>query len=146
MDKKRLVSFLGLILCLLGAGSYWYFAEFRTKYKPLESASGMTQDGFEFFSTIYLYPDGVKVFKTMELRVQPEIAQQEMRRRILNASRIIERTPYLAPNGTKAGERVVLVLEKEHWAAVIWTEGPRLHSIESQSLSRALLFEKTVSK
>ena len=76
----------------------------------------------------------------------PPQADEEMERRIREATRVIERAPVIYPHGEGRGERVVLLTQEEPKVSIISSrQGDRkLYVIHSESLAHALAYEKLI--
>jgi len=99
------------------------------------------------FTTMHA-SDCVEVIIESEDEGSPMQAKDEMEKRILGASRVVERGPEVDLPGRPDGERAVLLLGTDARAEiVVWFEGNRrLGIIESASLAHALAYEKLIEK
>jgi len=116
------------------------------KFTPVSSYSGRRGNGAEFSAEDYSSTDGVSVIMTVETYTSVSRAKEALRKRIREASRIVERSPKVDGDGTILGERVVLSfapgIHHRAYATILWLEQEDLHEIESTSLRAALEFER----
>ena len=102
--------------------------------------------GFECSSHIYNSSDGEVLSDSTCGYRSPARAKKELQRDLKGVQKIVERVPKLDWNGRQIGERVVAVfLPDEYgrrWVRIMWTDGPRLHSINAPTLELALEFEQ----
>lgn len=77
-----------------------------------------------------------------------EKANEVFDQHVREAIQVIETTPKLNDHGAVGGRRAVTISFNpelnQHFAAVFWTEGSTLHSIDSPSLLHVLEFEKGI--
>jgi hypothetical protein len=98
-------------------------------------------------STGYVSSDGVGVSFTERSLPSANIARRAFEEKIESVNRVIERGPLVDPRGRQVGTRVVGMSPTKYegieWAAVHWTIGTGVYSVESVSLQHALEFERS---
>jgi hypothetical protein len=118
--------------------------EGQIDFQPTTIVDGTTADGKGgFTSHRYKSSDGVEVSLDSTGYQTHERATTALEERLKDADQIIERKPKMNEKGEIVGERVVAIFSPTSYsrAAVIWTDGSVLSSIESSSLPHALAFE-----
>src|SRR5215813_1122870 len=119
-------------------------------FQPVQVSSGKKANGAEFSTGLYDSPDGNTVSSTVETYVSAAYAKREMKNRIKQATKIIERGCKRNQSGKTVGERIVIYLPDKarslEYANVLWLDGENLHIIESSSLEHALDFERQFYK
>lgn len=112
-----------------------------------EDAAGivLNQDGFKVAVYGFTSSDGNAVSYNLLTPVGSASAATEFDKRLAQADYVVVNQPFKNPEG-RVEERAVIYFENpinhREVAAVLWTDGPRLRSIESGSLYDALEFEK----
>jgi hypothetical protein len=122
-------------------------AEHDIDFRFVKGATGRTKDGVRFSTVMYDSSDGIAVSATTEQRGSPARANKELQRRMGKAIKILRREPKRQKDGKIVGTRLVIMFQskgqQKNQFAVIWTDGPELHSIEAISLQHVLKFEET---
>lgn len=119
------------------------------EYKSIVAGHGTAQDGSPVSFTIYLSVDDVYVKKSVERHRSPRLAEEALQERLRSALTIVEQGRRLRRDGQQIGDRAVVMLApgttQQAQAAVLWTDGSDLLSLESSSLRHALEFEKKLN-
>lgn len=104
--------------------------------------AGSVQVSFERYQS----EDGHMVERHVESHESAEKARAEMWRMIRGASMIVERCQTLDERGEITRERVVFVTQVRTSAQpkifIVWTQGPKLHVLQSDSLPHVLSLER----
>ena len=95
--------------------------------------------GWESSSTEYVTLFGQRMRISYQRYPSPPLARQALEERVKDASRIIERKP-VQVNGEVVGERVVAISSSR--AAILWTKGKALYSIDAPSVGLATELER----
>jgi hypothetical protein len=115
-------------------------------FEDQHGGTGLIDGRIPFSFHDYQSSDGVALSTFIEKRRSSAGAKRALRIETRKAARIIARSPRVNSSGRRVGDRAVLIRSNQGRykgeAAIIWTDGPTLHRIESPSLRHALLFEK----
>ncbi len=138
---KAAVQHLGRALAAGGSTS----APRKPVFKPDAHGIVLNQDGFEVGVFGFTSSDGNDVNYYLLTPVGAASAANEFDKRLAQADYVVVREPFKNPEG-RVEERAIIYFENPvnhaEVAAILWTDGPRLRSIESGSLYDALEFEK----
>ena len=105
--------------------------------------SAMTLDHGCVNSETYQAADGSYLSFSQESFSSPAQAAKELRRKIKQAARVVERTPVTDEAGRQIGQRVVVLWgADETRASVFWTRESQSLSLQADSLEQALEFER----
>jgi len=113
------------------------------QFKTVMNVDGITKEGFHFGDAMILTSDCVTIDVREEKLDSSGSAEEKMQRALRGAYHLLEQGPRIDSNGRRVGTRaVVLPASGGRRALILWTDGQRLHSIESCSLGHALELEK----
>lgn len=120
----------------------------QVRFELLAEGRLMEKDSVTGAFHNYRSDDGVFLQrKAIEYRSDVR-AREEMQRMINTAAKMIDRGSKLEGEGSRKGERAVLLWRRwragEVHAVVLWTDGPELYILESRSLRHVLAFERQV--
>lgn len=118
------------------------------RFKVWMMGSGLTPEGYRTDFTSLRASDCVEVTIKDESMSSPSEAENEMEKKIRNASRVVERGPKVDLSAHADGDRAVLLFGSDARAEIVlWFKGTRsLHIIESPSLAHALACEKLIQR
>jgi hypothetical protein len=122
------------------------FIDKAVRFKARGSGTLLLPNGRLAGFTTVRASDCVMVTSEADDEGSPLQADQEMERRIREATCVIERAPVIYGNGEGRGERVVLLTQEELKVSIISSrQGDRkLYVIHSESLAHALAYEKLI--
>ncbi len=119
-------------------------------FKEDVDGSIANSDGFTIDLRGFVSSDGNEVSYSVSSPVASASVTAEFGRRLATADYVVVREPFRNAEGGVVGERAVIFFQgsRTHHevAAVLWTYGRNLHSIESGSLYHALEFEKQIHR
>jgi hypothetical protein len=119
-------------------------------FEPQMNVDGYIKGAGRWFSIPYKSSDGVMVSYEGGEYLSEIRANKELRKKLKEAIRIIERGPKLNEKGQFAGERVIAMfpstLQGKELSSVLWTDGSQLFSIDSLSLDHTLELEKSFNR
>ena len=119
-----------------------------TRFKVWGAGTALTPEGYVVGFTEFRASDCVDVTIEDETMSSPSEAEHEMRKKIRNASRVVEGSTRIDLPAHPDGERAVLLFDRDAGAEiVVWFKGNRqLNIIESASLVHALACEKLIQR
>src|SRR5215831_8602537 len=105
------------------------------RFKTLMQGTGRTPGGYATDFLRARASDCVEVIRTTEPEGSPIDAENEMKKRIHEASQVIEQGPHIDATGQNVGERVVLLYAREATKIIIIRrkDDCKLYTIESNS-------------
>lgn len=109
----------------------WNFEKFQAVSFSCGPASSTTE-----YVTLF----GARVRRSYVHYPSPSLASQDWEERVKHASRIIERKPVLV-DGKVVGERMVAMFGSR--AAILWTKGDTIYTIDAPSLGLAVGMERS---
>jgi hypothetical protein len=123
-------------------------AQFISRFKWIESALTITEDGFYIDIESYAFTPAHELIEwwTTDFKT-PARAKQQMENELKLATKTTERRPFKDASGRETGERALAIYMASPSARqpahlLIWTRGSRCSEIKSSSIDAILEFER----